>query len=85
MKMLMPHIRTVAAALRAYRNAQAGILRDPANPLRYRQLDDAAYTLCVLMDRRNIADATAQADWLLAVSSAGAAADQGRRAQTVIP
>jgi hypothetical protein len=39
MKMLMPHGRTVAATLRAYWNAQAGVLRDPTNPLRYRHLE----------------------------------------------
>lgn len=55
--MLVPHVRTVAAALRAYGSAQAGVLRDPANPLRYRRLDDAAYTLCVLMGQHNAADA----------------------------
>ncbi|MFF0001091.1 DUF5133 domain-containing protein [Streptomyces avermitilis] len=38
-----------AAALRAYRSAWAGLLRDPLSSLSYRRLDDAAYTLCVLM------------------------------------
>lgn len=85
MKMLMPHVRTVAAALRAYRNAMAGILREPANPLRHRQLDDAAYTLCVLMDRRSAADAAARAESLLAAVSADGAADQAERAQKAVP
>lgn len=83
--MLMPHVRTVAAALRAYRNAMAGILREPTNPLRHRQLDDAAYTLCVLMDRRSAADAAARAESLLAAFSADGAADQAERAQKAVP
>ncbi|MGW1003164.1 DUF5133 domain-containing protein [Streptomyces sp. NPDC002520] len=33
--------------------ACTGLLRDPANPLRRRHLDDTAYTLCVLMGRRD--------------------------------
>ncbi|MER6125219.1 DUF5133 domain-containing protein [Streptomyces sp. NPDC001795] len=81
--MLMPHVRTVAAALRAYRYAQAGLLRDPANPLRRRRLDDTAYTLCVLMDQRNAADAAAKAERLLATSSGRRAADQAGQTQTV--
>ncbi|WP_406176235.1 DUF5133 domain-containing protein [Streptomyces sp. NBC_00996] len=84
MKMLVPHAKSVAAALRAYRYAQAGLLRDPADPLRYRWLDDAAYTLCVLMGQRNAADAATQAERLLTVSSARAA-HQARQAQTVVP
>jgi hypothetical protein len=84
MKMLVPHVRSVAAALRAYRYAQAGLLRDPADPLRYRRLDDAAYTLCVLMGQRNAADAAAQAERLLSASSVRAT-HQPRPAQTVVP
>ncbi|MBC2906798.1 DUF5133 domain-containing protein [Streptomyces cupreus] len=68
--MLMPHARTVAAALHAYRSAWAGLLDDPASPYSHRRLDDAAYTLCVLMGQRNAADAEAQAESLLARASA---------------
>ncbi|MFI2200452.1 DUF5133 domain-containing protein [Streptomyces sp. NPDC020192] len=71
----MPHVRTVAAALRSYRSAWAGLRRDPVSPLSYRRLDDAAYTLCVLMGRRNAADAVAAAEALLARASA----EHGRR------
>lgn len=81
--MLMPHVRTVAAALRAYRSAQAGLLREPSNRLRYRLLDDAAYTLCVLMDQRNVADAAARAERLLAASSAARTPDRSGPARTV--
>ncbi|MFI6488774.1 DUF5133 domain-containing protein [Streptomyces sp. NPDC050564] len=84
MKMLVPHVRSVTAALRAYRYAQAGLLRDPADPLRYRRLDDAAYTLCVLMGQRNAADAAAQAERLLTGSPVRAAHRAGQ-AQTVFP
>ncbi|WP_433446090.1 DUF5133 domain-containing protein [Streptomyces sp. CA-142005] len=80
----MPHVRTVAAALRAYRSAWTGLLRD-GEPLSYRRLDDPAYTLCVLMGQRNAADAVAQAESLLA----RATAEEGRRraghARIVIP
>lgn len=69
-KMLKPHVRTVAAALHAYRSAWAGLLRDPASPHSYRRLDDAAYTLCVLMGQRNAADAAAKAERFLARASA---------------
>lgn len=82
--MLMPHVRTVAAALRAYRSAWAGLLRDPANPLRYRRLEDAAYTLCVLMGQRNATDAAAKAESLLARPSVDGAAHRAGQAQTVI-
>ncbi|MGW0826162.1 DUF5133 domain-containing protein [Streptomyces sp. NPDC002845] len=80
----MPHVRTVAAALHAYRSAWAGLLRDSASPHSYRRLDDTAYTLCVLMGQRNAVDAVAQAEALLA----RAPAEKGRRragqARTVI-
>ncbi|MFB7508276.1 DUF5133 domain-containing protein [Streptomyces broussonetiae] len=72
----MPHVRTVAAALRSYRYAQAGLLHEPSNPLRRRRLDDTAYTLCVLMDQRNVADAAARAERLLAAASASGAANR---------
>ncbi|MFF4805090.1 DUF5133 domain-containing protein [Streptomyces sp. NPDC001351] len=80
--MLMPHVRTVAAALHAYRSAWTGVLRDPACPLSYRRLDDAAYTLSVLMGQRNAADAVAEAESLLASASAG---ERRRRAGQVRP
>ncbi|WP_256725454.1 DUF5133 domain-containing protein [Streptomyces sp. IMTB 2501] len=54
-------------------------MRNPASPLAYRRLDDAAYTLCVLMGQRNAADAAAQAERLLARSSAPVATDRARR------
>ncbi|WEO99515.1 DUF5133 domain-containing protein [Streptomyces sp. FXJ1.172] len=79
----MPHVRTVAAALRSYRYAQARLLREPANPLRRLRLDDAAYTLCVLMDQRDVADAVARAERLLAASSAPGAAERTRQARTI--
>ncbi|MEV1078545.1 DUF5133 domain-containing protein [Streptomyces sp. NPDC050211] len=75
--MLIPHVRTVAAALHAYRSAWAGLLRDPASPHSYRRLDDAAYTLCVLMGQRNAADAAAKAERLLARASAERRAGAG--------
>lgn len=84
MKMQVPHVRAVAAALHVCRYAQADLLRDPANPLRCRRLDDAAYTLRVLMDQRNATDAAAQAERLFAASSARPA-NQAGRAQAVIP
>ncbi|MGP4010838.1 DUF5133 domain-containing protein [Streptomyces sp. 4N124] len=78
--MLMPHVRTVAAALHAYRSAWTGLLRDPASPHSYRRLDDAAYTLCVLMGQRNAADAAAKAERFLA--RAEPAADGSVREKT---
>ncbi|WP_353961878.1 DUF5133 domain-containing protein [Streptomyces sp. NBC_01764] len=51
-----------------------GCAARPGNPLRYRRLDNVAYTLCVLKGQRNTADATAQAESLLAGSSARVAA-----------
>ncbi|MEU6089734.1 DUF5133 domain-containing protein [Streptomyces sp. NPDC047085] len=74
--MLLPHLRTLARALRAYRVAQARVLRDPANPIRHRQLEDAAYTLCVLMDRRSATAAAARAERLLADALAGRAPER---------
>ncbi|MEV6946987.1 DUF5133 domain-containing protein [Streptomyces sp. NPDC051172] len=78
----MPHVRTVAAALHAYRSAWADLLHDPACPLSYRRLDDAAYTLSVLMGQRNAADAVAEAESLLARTSAE---ERRRRAGQVRP
>ncbi|WP_155059490.1 DUF5133 domain-containing protein [Streptomyces blattellae] len=83
--MLMPHVGTVAAALRAYRSAQAGLLHDPANLLRHRRLDDAAYTLCVLMGQRDAADAAAHAEAFLVKSGADRAARRPDQAQTAVP
>jgi len=83
--MLMPHVRTVAAALHAYRSARAGLLRDPANPHSHRRLDDSAYTLCVLMGQRNAADAAAQAEGLLARVSAEEGRGRAGQARTGIP
>ncbi|MGW3451534.1 DUF5133 domain-containing protein [Streptomyces sp. NPDC001076] len=74
-KMLMPHDRTVAAALRAYQSARADLPHDRASPLSQQRLDDAAYTLCVLMGQRNAADAVAQAERVLDRVSA----EDGRR------
>ncbi|MBX7555230.1 DUF5133 domain-containing protein [Streptomyces sp. tea 10] len=68
--MLTPHVRTVAAALRSYRDAQAALLSGPSSPLRRRQLDDAAYTLCVLTVQHDVADAAMRAERLMAASSA---------------
>ncbi|KUL44122.1 DUF5133 domain-containing protein [Streptomyces regalis] len=82
--MLMPHVRTAAAALRTYRSAWAALLRDPVSALSYRRLDDAAYTLCVLMGQRNAADAAAQAESLLARASAEKDRHRAEQARTVI-
>lgn len=82
--MLMPHVRTVAAALRAYRSAWAGLLRESANPLSHRRLDDAAYTLCVLMGQRNAADAAAKAESLLTRHSDDGAAQRAGQTQTAV-
>ncbi|MER5543942.1 DUF5133 domain-containing protein [Streptomyces sp. NPDC001118] len=83
--MLTPDLRTAATALRAYRIAQARLLRSPANPLRRRQYDDIAYTLCVLMGERDAAEAAARAERLLAAASAGTKPKRARRARTAIP
>ncbi|MGC9539794.1 DUF5133 domain-containing protein [Streptomyces sp. UG1] len=82
--MLMPNVRTVAAALGDYRSAWAALLVDPASPLSYRRLDDAAYTLCVLMGQRNAADAAAHAESLLARASAEDERRRAGQARTVI-
>ncbi|WP_256725378.1 DUF5133 domain-containing protein [Streptomyces sp. IMTB 2501] len=81
----MPDLRTAATALRAYRIAQARLLRNPANPLRRRQYDDTAYTLCVLMGKRDATEAAAVAERLLAASSADTKANRARRTRTTIP
>ncbi|WP_369393773.1 DUF5133 domain-containing protein [Streptomyces sp. CG1] len=83
--MLMPDLRTAATALRAYRIAQARLLRNPANPLRRRRYDDTAYTLCVLMGKRDATEAAALAERLLAAASAGTKPNRARRARTAIP
>ncbi|WP_405883787.1 DUF5133 domain-containing protein [Streptomyces sp. NBC_01136] len=80
----MPHARTAAAALRAYRSAWAALLRDPLSSLSYCRLDDAAYTLCVLMGQRNAADAVAQAESLLARASAEHGRRRGGQARTAV-
>ncbi|MFF5019715.1 DUF5133 domain-containing protein [Streptomyces sp. NPDC001165] len=57
----MPHVRTAAAALCAYRSAWAGLLRDPLSSLSFRRLDDAAYTLCRSASSRH--NATPPTPW----------------------
>ncbi|MGW7427137.1 DUF5133 domain-containing protein [Streptomyces sp. NPDC054813] len=52
------------------------------NSLSYRRLDDAAYTLCVLMGQRNAADAVAQAVSLLARASTEHGWRRGGHART---
>ncbi|WP_079173474.1 DUF5133 domain-containing protein [Streptomyces monashensis] len=58
-----------------HRSAWTALLREPANPLSYRRLDDDACALCVLMGQRNAADVVAQAEKLLARTTA----EKGRR------
>ncbi|MGW4914143.1 DUF5133 domain-containing protein [Streptomyces sp. NPDC004270] len=52
--------------------------------LSYRRLDDAAYTLCVLMGQHNAADAVAQAVILLARASTGHGRRRGGHTRTAI-
>ncbi|MFD3586848.1 DUF5133 domain-containing protein [Streptomyces sp. NPDC058683] len=66
------------------RFARNGLLRDPLSSLSYRRLEDAAYTLCVLMGLRNAEDAVAQAESLLARASTGHGRRRGGHARTVI-
>ncbi|MER5901130.1 DUF5133 domain-containing protein [Streptomyces mirabilis] len=80
----MPHVRTAAAALRAYLSAWAGPLRDPLSSLSYCRLDDAAYALRVPMGQRNAADAVAQAESLPARASTEHCRRQGGHAHTAI-
>lgn len=64
--------------------AWAGLLADSASPHSYRRLDDADYTLCVLMGQRNVADAAAQAESPLARVSAEKDRHRAEPARTVI-
>ncbi|MER5519577.1 DUF5133 domain-containing protein [Streptomyces sp. NPDC002763] len=66
------------------RFARNGLPRDPLSSLSYRRLDDAAYTLCVLMGQHNAADAVAQAVILLARASTGHGRRRGGRMRTAI-
>ncbi|MER5796251.1 DUF5133 domain-containing protein [Streptomyces sp. NPDC001980] len=66
------------------RFARNGLLRDPLSSLSYRRLDDAAYTLCVLMGLRNAADAVARAESLLVRASTEHGRRRGGHARTGI-
>ncbi|MFD7444764.1 DUF5133 domain-containing protein [Streptomyces sp. NPDC059909] len=81
--MLMPNAMVVAEVLSRYRRAQARMLRDPRNPAHRRQLEDAAYTLSVLMGQRTVRTAVLRAAQYLSAQSSRSAAHRSRPTESL--
>ncbi|WP_330172751.1 DUF5133 domain-containing protein [Streptomyces sp. NBC_01498] len=80
--MLLPDKAGLAQLLRRYRTWERLVLREPHDPVRRRRLDDVAYTLCVLMGHRTVAEAVRAAEsYLGAVARGDRRAPAGRRAR----
>ncbi|WP_405793235.1 DUF5133 domain-containing protein [Streptomyces sp. NBC_01506] len=78
--MLLPDKARLAQLLRRYRTWEQLVLQEPHNSVRRRRLDDAAYTLCVLMGHRTAHEAIRAAESYLGRSHRGA---QARKAADV--
>ncbi|MFD9307905.1 DUF5133 domain-containing protein [Streptomyces sp. NPDC060048] len=63
---VLPSRTRAEEVLSRLRGCQARLAATPADPGALRAMDDAAYTLCVLMDRRTAYDAVLAAEELLA-------------------
>ncbi|MEW1658067.1 MULTISPECIES: DUF5133 domain-containing protein [unclassified Streptomyces] len=64
--MLLPDKSVLASLLRRYRVWERVVLADPHDPAARSQLEDLAYTLCVLMGRRTVHEAIVEAERYLA-------------------
>ncbi|MFB7632163.1 DUF5133 domain-containing protein [Streptomyces sp. NPDC056149] len=64
--MLLPDKSVLASLLRRYRVCERVVLADPHDPVARRRLEDLAYTLCVLMGRRNVHEAIIEGERYLA-------------------
>ncbi|MEW1675085.1 DUF5133 domain-containing protein [Streptomyces noursei] len=60
--MLLPDKSVLVDLLRRYRVWERVVLADPHDPAARRQLEDLAYTLCVLMGRRTVHEAILAAE-----------------------
>lgn len=79
--MLLPDKARLAQLLRRYRICEQLVLQEPHNSVRRRRLDDAAYTLCVLMGHRTAHEAIRAAESYLGRSDRGVRARKGARAR----
>ncbi|MFI9048707.1 DUF5133 domain-containing protein [Streptomyces sp. NPDC053427] len=64
--MLLPDRTVLASHLRRYRMWEDLVHAEPHDAARRRQLEDVAYTLCVLTGRRTACEAVRAAERLLA-------------------
>ncbi|WP_381792328.1 DUF5133 domain-containing protein [Streptomyces niveus] len=79
--MLLPDKARLAQLLRRYRIWEQLVLQEPHNSVRRRRLDDAAYTLCVLMGHRTAHEAIRAAESYLGRSHRGVRARKAAQAR----